>query len=181
MASIASPVSALFTRRKSPYLALGLDCYDIHRDALTFSGSGPVIAHPPCRSWSKLSHFAKPRPGERELAIWAMAVVRQNGGCLEHPIDSRLWAESRCLSWGLRDDFGGVLVPIAQSAFGHPARKFTGIYMVGIQVPDVPPPLPASRSVESMCRAQREHTPLDLAIWLHELAKTSQPSGVSCG
>lgn len=159
----------LFTRKNSPYLALGCDCYDIDRDALSWSGGQPAIFHPPCRSWGQLSHIAKPRPGERELALWAMAKVRQYGGVLEHPINSALWSESGCLSWGICDDFGGVLIPCYQSSFGHRAPKLTGLYMVGVAIPEIPKPRQTSTTVERMCRAERESTPPELAAFLVDL------------
>ena len=45
---------------KSIYKTMpGVDAYDRLRDALTFSGGMPVIAHPPCRAWSVyLGHMA---------------------------------------------------------------------------------------------------------------------------
>jgi len=84
-------VSALFVRRDSVYKELNIDAWDIDRNALLFSGGNPVIAHPPCRSWGQLSHLAKPRAGEKELAIWAIEQVRNCGGVLEHPRNSKLW------------------------------------------------------------------------------------------
>lgn len=165
-------VPVLFTRKNSPYRALGCDCYDIERDALTWQGGRPCIAHPPCRSWGQLSHMAKPRSGERELAVWAMAQVRRFGGVLEHPINSKLWAESGCLSWGVRDSFGGVLVPLFQSSFGHRAPKLTGLYLVGVHVPDIPPPQPTTTTVERMGRPEREATPPELARFLVDLVRS---------
>jgi hypothetical protein len=166
-------ITVLFTRsNSSPYLALGCDCYDAKRDALTWRGHTPAIYHPPCRSWGKLSHFSKHQPAERELAIWSMEKVRSFGGVLEHPIDSKLWAESSCASWGIRDHFGGVLVPLEQSAFGHRAPKRTGLYMVGIAIPEIPEPRPASTTVERMCKAERERTPFAFAQWLVDLFKS---------
>jgi hypothetical protein len=163
-------VPVLFTRSSgSSYRLLGCDCFDARRDALSWQGGRPAIYHPPCRSWAQLAHFSKPLPGERELALWAMRMVRKFGGVLEHPIASRLWSESDCLSWGVRDQFGGVLVPIAQSAFGHRARKFTGLYMVLSSIPPVPEPLPATTTVENMGLSEREATPLPLARWLVDL------------
>lgn len=164
-----TPVPVLFTRKTSPYLALGCDCYDADRDALTWLGGRPAIYHPPCRSWGQLSHMAKPRPGERELAIWAMASVRKWGGVLEHPINSRLWSVSGCLSWGVRDAFGGVLVPLYQSSFGHRAPKATCLYMVVDHVPEIPEPRPTVTTVERMGRPEREATPFELAKWLVDL------------
>jgi hypothetical protein len=164
-------VAALFVRKTNHYAELGVDCYDAERDALTWPGGSPGIYHPPCRSWGQLSHMAKPRPGERELALWSMAMIRKFGGVLEHPFASRLWKESRCTSFGTRDDFGGVLVPFYQSWFGHRAQKKSCLYVVG-PVPVFPPgEFPVSAYVEDMGRAERERTPPALAAWLVDLAK----------
>lgn len=167
-------VPVLFTRKDSPYLALGCDCYDIERDALTWPGGRPAIFHPPCRSWGQLSHMAKPRAGERELSLWAMQQVRRFGGVLEHPINSKFWAESCCLSWGVRDTFGGILIPVYQSAWGHRAPKLTGLYLVGVEVPRIPMPRPTVTTVERMCRAERESTPPELAAFLVDLVEHAQ-------
>lgn len=166
-------VPVLFTRKTSPYLALGCDCYDERRDARTWPGGRPAIFHPPCRSWGQLAHMAKPRPDERELGIWAMRMVRRFGGVLEHPINSKLWAHSGCLGWGVRDEFGGVLVPLYQSSFGHRAPKATGLYMVLADIPAIPEPRSTTTTVERMCRAEREATPFELAIWLRDLVQAA--------
>lgn len=165
-------VAALFVRKENHYLALGCDCYDADRDALSWPGGVPGVYHPPCRSWGQLSHFAKPRPGERELATWSMQNVRKYGGVLEHPYSSRLWKESGCLSFGIRDDHGGILVPALQSWFGHRAQKKSCFYVVGAMpvFPEKKIEPAAFVMVENMGRAERERTPFDLAVWLVELA-----------
>jgi hypothetical protein len=130
------------------------------------------VAHPPCRAWGKYAHLAKPRKDERALALWAIEKVRENGGVLEHPKTSRLWTATGCLSPGIRDQYGGVIVPVLQSWWGHRAPKETFFYIVGPV-----PPLPAYepprtiRSVEDMGHAERERTPPDLARWLVDVAR----------
>jgi hypothetical protein len=162
--------AVLFTTSTGPYAALGAECFDLARDARTFDLSRPVVAHPPCRAWGKLSHFAKPRDDERDLAIWAMWVVRHCGGVLEHPITSRLWAFFG-IKPGVRDAFGGLLVPVDQSGFGHRAQKRTGLYLVRCARPLVPPIFcQSSAVVERMCRQERERTPVALARELLDLA-----------
>lgn len=163
--------AALFVRRKSHYASLGLDCYDINRDALTWPGGTPGIFHPPCRSWGQLSHFSKPRAGEKDLAIWAIDMCRQWGGVVEHPINSRLWKTVGCMPYGIRDDHGGLLIPVLQSWWGHRAPKATGLYVVGA-VPELPADLVDSSvtTIEKMGRAERERTPDLLALWLVDLA-----------
>lgn len=163
-------VAALFVREDSVYHKLGCDCYGIERNALTWPGGSPGVFHPPCRAWGNYATWAKPRQGEKELALWAMDKVRQFGGVLEHPIASKLWAAAGCGSLGVRDRFGGVLLPVLQCWWGHRALKKTGLYVVG-PVPELPWADPvASSTIENMGRAERERTPVDLAKWLVEVA-----------
>lgn len=167
-------VAALFVRADSHYkLMPGVDAYDVSRDALSWCGGCPVVAHPPCRAWGRYRAVAKPRPGERELAVWAVRMARRFGGVVEHPLSSGLWSEVGCLSHGVRDDFGGVLIPVHQSWWGHRAEKATGFYVVG-PVPTMPDTLNGGClvSVERMGRAERERTPPELASWLVEVAAT---------
>ena len=195
-------VAVLFARSDSVYKTLpGCDVYDIERDARTWLGGAPVVAHPPCRAWGRLRAFAKPRHDEKDLARWSVSQVRQWGGVLEHPESSMLWADQHLPRGQERDDFGGWTMPIHQWWFGHRAQKRTWLYIVGVEpweVPDFP-----LRLGQSDCRirldkrrpdgthirkgdpdyqpilgdAEREHTPAELAVWLVELARrcTLQP------
>lgn len=170
-----SAVAALFVRKKNHYANLGVDCYDEERDALTWPGGSPGIFHPPCRAWGRLKGQAKPQLGERELALWSMAMVRRFGGVLEHPDVSSLWKVSGCLGWGIRDEYGGILVPVLQSWWGHRAPKRTCFYVVGAAIPDLPFDLadPGGR-IASMGRAERERTPAALVRWLVDLATSCE-------
>lgn len=163
--------AALFVRRNSHYKSLGLDCYDEDRDALTWRGGVPGIFHPPCRGWSKLSHFSKHTHEELYLAEWSMSMVRKWGGVVEHPYESRLWAASHCYAFGVRDEYGGILIPIYQSWWGHRAAKKSCLYVVG-PLPDLPEYQPPTwlQKVENMGRPERERTPAQFASWLVDLA-----------
>ena len=102
-------IAVLFVRGDSAYKNYNdLDVYDAERDALTFTGDMPVIAHPPCRAWGRLSHMANPREGERELALFALANVRALGGVLEHPKGSKLWKEQSLPTGNDTDGYGGL-------------------------------------------------------------------------
>lgn len=169
-------VAALFVRRDSHYKRMpAVDAFDADRDALTWRGGCPAVFHPPCRAWGRYASVAKPRPGERELALWAVEQCRRWGGVVEHPLSSALWREVGCLTPGVRDAFGGVFITVQQSAFGHRAEKATGLYIVGAPVPVLPFDLaPAVVPVERMCRAEREATPEPFAAFLVELARAAR-------
>lgn len=184
-------VAALFVRHDSIYKQLpGVSAYDLERNALTWSGGCPVIAHPPCRSWSRLRAFAKPAPGERWLAHWSVIQVRRWGGVLEHPAGSLLWNAAKLPAPGTVDAFGGWSMCVDQSWWGHRAAKRTLLYIVGCppaQIPDyspnfIPPPrvVAWSRSSRSLRRThihkhEREHTPVAFAQWLIALAQRCTP------
>lgn len=167
--------AALFVRKTSHYKSMaGVDCYDASRDALTWRGGLPGVYHPPCRGWGRLRHMSKHPASELELARWSMEMVRKFGGVVEHPSSSRLWAEFGCLNFGIRDDFGGVLVPVLQCWWGHRAPKNTCLYIVGAQMANVYFPEDGEQSpsglIEKMCTAERERTPPAFAEWLVDLA-----------
>src|ERR1700748_1775397 len=110
-------IAALFVRRDSVSKGLGCDSYDIDRNALTFRGGCPVVAHPPCRAWSRLRHFARPRQGEKELAIWAISQVRKWGGGIGTPglvalVDGLQSARDRISGSSRRFYFSGLAVVV---------------------------------------------------------------------
>jgi hypothetical protein len=176
-------ISVLFARSDSIYKSLNCDVWDINRDARNWPGGNPVVAHPPCRAWGRLRHFARPRADEKELAIWAVKQVRENGGILEHPSQSTLWEAAGLPSPGQSDGHGGYTLWISQWWFGHRADKATWLYIVGCVAENLPQ-MPfkigePSHVVQSrkrqghkphISKAEREHTPVELAKWLIETA-----------
>jgi hypothetical protein len=178
-------VAVLFARADSFYKALPFcDVWDAERDARRWPGGAPVVAHPPCRSWGNLRGLAKPAPGERAAALWAVRQVREFGGVLEHPSFSTLWPAAALPAPGKRDRFGGYTVSIRQFDFGHPCAKKTWLYVVGVPSKKLPP-LPhlagrpkfvitsSKRDGEQRpdCpRMWRDATPPLLAWWLCEVA-----------
>ena len=122
-------VAVLFARRDSVYKSLaGCDVWDIDRDAMTWTGGAPVVAHPPCRAWGRLRTFAKPREFERSTGPFAIDQVRAWGGVVEHPSHSSLWLYCGLPAPGHVDRFGGWTLPISQSWFGHRAEKATWLH-----------------------------------------------------
>lgn len=180
------PVAVLFARADSTYKTIeGCDVWDAERDARKWPGGTPVVAHPPCRAWGRLRQFANPRKGERLLATWSVRQVRQWGGVLEHPAASLLWPKAGLPAPGQRDKYGGWTLGIHQHCWGHRAEKATLLYIVGCEPRDIPdlPPLrldEPTHVVQSRLRsgyrphitkAEREHTPPQLAQWLVDLAR----------
>lgn len=166
--------SVLFARSDSCYFDLVADVWDEHRDARCYTGSGPVIAHPPCRAWGRLRHFAKPAPHEKALALFAVDQVRRVGGVLEHPWGSSLWPAAGLPAPGFFDAWGGFTLLVDQGWWGHKAPKPTYLYVVGVardRVPMMPVQLQraAGRTLR-LDRAQREATPIEFARWLVDLA-----------
>lgn len=177
-------VAALFVRADSIYKQMpGVDAWDIERDARKWPGGCPVVAHPPCRAWGRLRQFAKPRHDEKDLAPWAVAQVRQWGGVLEHPAESSLWLHMAMPFPGRAPDrFGGWTAAVRQCDWGHKAEKWTWLYIVGAHpddLPKLPPPGTPTHVIRgdreavlpSVTKAEREHTPPQLAEWLVELAR----------
>lgn len=184
-------VAALFVRADSVYKHMpGVDAWDVERDARQWQGGAPVVAHPPCRAWGRLSHFAKPRPDEKDLARWAVAMVRRWGGVLEHPAGSTLWADQRLPEPGRVDDHGGRTIEVDQHRFGHKAEKLTRFYVVGQDYEALMEALPPARAERPshvvapahgmraghpdwrpiITKSEREHTPPALAAWLVDVA-----------
>lgn len=181
-------VAVLFARADSIYKDMpGTDVWDIYRDARKRPGGTPVVAHPPCRAWGRLRTFAKPRPGERELALWSVDQIRKHGGVLEHPAHSLLWREKPLPEPGQVDAWGGWTLVVSQWWWGHKADKLTRLYICGA-TPEQLPPIPyrmgeATHVIAQSNRRQklrlrpevtkreREATPPDLAIWLLDVAR----------
>lgn len=188
-------IAVLFARADSIYKKMpGCDVWDQERNALNWGGGTPVVAHPPCRAWGTLRHMANPRPGEKELAVWAIGQVRTWGGVLEHPKRSTLWPHMNLPTGTKRDAWGGFSILVNQNWWGHRAEKATMLYVCGIE-PKQTPPMPYTldcvqftvstsgrrvngqrlRKGPEVTKAEREATPAALAIWLVELARRCQP------
>ena len=178
-------VTVLFARSDSIYKSIdGIDVWDADRDARKWPGGTPVVAHPPCRGWSRMRGFAKPLPDETGLGLWAVSMVREWGGVLEHPESSLLWRVAGLPFPGERDQWGGWTLPVHQFWWGHPCEKRTWLYVVGCppeRVPSIPLVLGEAPYVVSPCLknvrrkrpslspADRERTPVAFANWLIDL------------
>jgi hypothetical protein len=82
--------------------------------------------------------MAKPRPDEKELAIYSINKIREVGGVLEHPRASKLWPTMSLPKPGEIDEFGGFSLCVNQHWWGHKAEKKTMLYICGIDKKDLP-------------------------------------------
>ncbi len=143
-------VAALFVDLHGPYPTFkNVDCWDVIRDARKYPGSYPIVAHPPCGSWSRLAPINKKRWGSEIGADGgcfesALQFVRQYGGVIEHPANSLAWNKftlqkpfgigwNKVPSWFTDNLIGKkeYVAEIWQSAYGHDATKRTWLYFVG--------------------------------------------------
>lgn len=136
-------IAALFVETDGVYFGLpNVDPWDEKRDARTYAGPWPIVAHPPCQLWTRFAHvnFARwgwehNRPGN-DGGCFEMAVtsVRRWGGVLEHPAFSDAWKKFNLPrpepgKWIGKN--GEWVCEIWQSAYGHKARKRTWLFYSG--------------------------------------------------
>ena len=189
-------VAALYVDPRGPYPAMTDHWWDEAKDARTYAGPYPVVAHPPCGPWGRLRHLS--RHQDKTLAPLAIEQVRR-WGVLEHPAHSGLWAHcSLPLPGEFPDAFGGRTFAVNQCDWKHVARKPSWLYVVagpGLRLQWPAPGTPThwisgarDRSVARLrgvcppgikiCSAQqRRRTPVAFASWLLGLA--AQAKGAS--
>jgi hypothetical protein len=195
-------VVGIYVDPRGPYPALLDEWYDERRDARSYVGCKPVVAHPPCGPWGKLRHMSK--HDDPACGPHAVEVVRRVGGALEHPAESLLFRHCGMPHPGeLPDDYGGMTFAVAQCDWGHVARKRSWIYIVGVQglmIPAKPAarepthwiaggrgrsgkkadqtPLPAGIKIASP--EARRRSPPAFAKWLIEIAAAVAPEYLAC-
>jgi hypothetical protein len=143
-------IAALYVEPVGAYVGLPhVDPWDEARDARTYTGPWPVVAHPPCERWGRFWHGSPRKPHQFKLGddggcfAAALASVRAWGGVLEHPADSHAWAAfglrrpPRSGGWVQADDQGGWTCYVEQGHYGHAARKATWLYACKAALPDL--------------------------------------------
>lgn len=188
-------IAALYVEPDGVYSGRAdVDPWPESRDARTYDGPWPVVAHPPCQRWSRLAHIHKHKPGKAigedgGCFAAALASLRTWGGVLEHPAGSEAWP-----AFGLdRPVFGcwrrGLfatewVTEVDQHAYGHVAAKTTWLLFVGIAPTPLdwtPAPEPTHRSPGGSCgvelqpRNRRNASPPAFAEALIALAKGCRP------
>ncbi len=147
-------IAALYVDSNGAYSRLlGVDPWDLHRDARNYAGPWPVVAHPPCQRWGKM-WFGSPnvvaKTGVRKKKgddggcfVSALNSVRAYGGVLEHPWESHAWPHfgltipPREGGWIQADEFGGFTCCVEQGQYGHYARKPTMLLAYRTYLPEL--------------------------------------------
>jgi hypothetical protein len=170
-------IAVLCAQRRSVYGSIrGLEVYDKARDARSYIGSAPVIAHPPCRLWGNLKHFSKaPDPeAEKELGRYCARQVIRCGGVLEHPFRSGLFADMGLPEGGMTNEHGFTL-EVLQRWWGHSMLKTTWLFFARMNADKLPPIRPVltgrRKDIKDLSRRQREATPPAMATWLVEAVR----------
>ena len=173
-------VAILCAARKTVYRTMpDLDIYDIDRDVRTFAGGMPIVAHPPCRSWSAyFAHQAKPLPGEKELGPLCVDWLRKCGGVLEHPAHSRLWDHCGLPLPGERERDGVWSLAIDQAWFGDSRRKRTWLLFSHVEPMTYPLILRESKgdreAWNKLSKGRRSETKPAFADWLVAVARSAK-------
>lgn len=185
-------IAALFVETGGVYYGLDdVDPWDEARDARLYGGPWPVVAHPPCKSWSLMGQC---RPltvaaGDGGTFQAALEAVEKYGGVLEHPAHTRAWRtfnlpKPATQGWNIAlHGRPGWATEIDQAAYGHPCHKLTWLYYVG----EVPPPSLDWRLIKTgrkVCddggggRDQRSKTPPAFRDVLLSMARSACLSSV---
>jgi hypothetical protein len=179
---VTPDVVALYVAADGPYPRLVEEWYDAKRDARTYAGPRPVVAHPPCGPWSALRCLCTKQ--DEAAGPHGVAMVRRYGGVLEHPARSLLFRACTMPRPGeLPDEYGGRTYELRQVAWGHKCEKPTWIYVVGVPQKRVLDGMrtggipthritsgPRGPKLPSASRKIAAHSPPLFAAWLVDIA-----------
>jgi hypothetical protein len=193
-------IAVLCAARKTAYRDIpGVEVYDEVRDARNFPGGMPVIAHPPCRRWTRFGKAmlagTKTRcPGwtppskeeiadEKNLGLFCARMVQECGGILEQPANSELFAAAGLPLPGSPQGPESFSLHVWQRWWGFPNKKGTWLYFCGISQFSIEIPFSLHNRGGDRQRFEnmpggnhawyRSHTVPALARWLVDLARTA--------
>ena len=143
-------IAALFVDPFGYYASKAMvEVWDETRDARTYAGPYPVVAHPPCQRWGRFWHGSTRKPHQFSLGddsgcfAAALHAVRTYGGVLEHPAHTHAWAAFGLKApragqgWISADWHNGWTCYVEQGHYGHISRKGTWLYAQGVELPSL--------------------------------------------
>lgn len=144
-------VAALYVEPQGVYVGVpGVDPWDEARDARTYAGPHPVVAHPPCQRWGRFWHGSTRKPHQYKLGDdggcfkAALQAVCRYGGVLEHPAHSKAWDAFGIMKptagagWQRDHDLGVWVCYVEQGHYGHDSRKPTWLVAARLRREDLP-------------------------------------------
>lgn len=180
------PITVLCAARSSVYQSFpGVTIYTRTKDAWNANCPGPVVAHPPCRCWSRAWALSSltifDRVSEMLLGMECVRLTLKHGGVLEQPAHSRLWAAANLPVPG--EHFPNLPVwslAVDQAEFGHRTSKPTWLLFAGIHPGQVlfdewRLAQMHTRRQARLTPGQRSATPLPFARFLLRSASFSTP------
>lgn len=190
-------IAALYVATGGAYYGIDdVDPWDEKRDARLYAGPHPVVAHPSCSTWCQLARVNEARYGHKigddgGCFAAALKAVRSFGGVLEHPAETLAWARFGLMEprrggqWRRSLLDPGWVCEVSQRAYGHPARKRTWLYLVGVDDPpeldwSQPEPIACvsymknhrSPSLPRLTKKQAQATPLPFRDLLISMARS---------
>lgn len=149
---MSAPIAALYVAQDGCYANRpGVDVWGIDRNARSYVGPHPVVAHPPCQRWGRFWHGSTRKPHQFQMGeddgcfSGALHAVLKWGGVLEHPADSHAWDDEffkirrppRTGGWVPDDQYGGWTCYVEQGHYGHFSRKPTWLYASKAHCPEL--------------------------------------------
>lgn len=199
-------IAALYVQKDGCYAGLpGVDLWPESRDARTYAGPFPVVAHPPCDRWCQMAPVNQARYGHKvgdDGGCFASALdaVRRWGGILEHPAVTIAWRtfglpKPQSAGGWSRAVCGGWVCHVEQRHYGHRARKATWLYAHGVELPELkwgpgaapeawisadrPRSLLAARNIGQLGKKEAKATPDAFRDVLLSIARTARPERIA--
>lgn len=182
-ATSIKPVAALYVQAWGSYYGLpGVDPWDEARDARLYNGPHPIVAHPPCRVWSRAQPNRSLIGKDDDCFRSALVALRRFGGVIEHPASSAAWRHFGFNippmhgGWVNADFHGTWTCHVEQGHYGHFAPKATWLLAFRTELPslrwgrsDATGSVAGARSVH-----RRNRTPEAFRQLLLDLARSVQ-------
>ena len=164
-------IAALYVQPRGCYYGLrGVEPWGLpEKDARTYAGPWPVVAHPPCARWGRYWSGGPSAPGrftkgdDGGCFAAALDAVRKWGGVIDHPEGSYAWPAHGILrpprsgGWVAAADGVGWTCCVEQGWYGHRARKATWLYAVGCELPSLQwGKSPATAKIDLSCYSKED-------------------------
>ena len=200
-------IAALYVQAEGAYSGLpGVELWDEARDARTYAGPWPVVAHPPCQTWCKMAPVNQARYGipigsdDGCFAAALASVCGVGAACWSirptsaHGVPTDLPWPPEAGGWQ-RDSDGGWCCYVEQAHYGHRARKASWLYAIDTELPELrwgaaghsgawissdrPRAVLNARGIAQLSKREASATPPAFRDLLLSIAASAQPRAVA--